>query len=218
MRKEKLWLLAVLSFGLFMVQSCKTESPEPIEEEEIIDPWTPDSLRLALNGIWRVEKVFLVQGADTFNLEEAGFDNQMFGYRKNILFRYQDLEIVFTPSDPFVDKEDRFKKHAEIHPIEYKNVNYTGLKHQWDETHNTYRLTVNSVGPPLWFPAGTAYLVKDRIVKYYSWQDAEKATAPSCLMYKVDTDHGTYLFELRQMWYFDKHPIMYDTHYYVVFP
>jgi len=219
MKREFLWLTTALML-FFALESCRhSETVEPLEqeEEEEIDYLTEDSLKRLVRGFWRLEQFLLVKGADTLDLEEIGVDHLLFPQRKHVIFDFQEYNVVIALAPNIKDTQERFKKPAELHVFPTRTMQPAVPLPRWDEEQKTMVIKSNG-GGLLHLPAGNAYLVKSKLVKYKNWKEEEAATVPSCQMYRVETNEGTYLFVLRQAHYYENAPIITSESIYVVFP
>ena len=201
------------------LESCKKNSIfEPQEQE--VDRWPKDSvMRVVEWGMWRIQKVFLVNNGDTADLAKTNFSSGNFDIRHEIALAFSHNSVpVWSLGAPVPDEENKFRKTADIHYFTERAIRSSDLSYTWNDYLNTLQIT--SVLPGLLqLPVGyTAHLIKSRIVVYSSYQEEEKATRPSCLMFRVDSPSGIYLFELRRVWKFENDPIFTQYARYVVFP
>ena len=204
------------------LEGCKPD-PAPLENgrhEEEVDLWPKDSVfKMVRTSLWRVQNVYHVNGNDTVNLAETGFTNRYFPERHEVVFGFYDDYLPIWPAGKATkDNEGKFRKPAEIHLFVDRSIDHSGVFHNWNDSLNTLELKPKAHS---WLNIPTnhaAYLEKSKIVVYKSYQEEEKASRPSCMVYRVNTDFGTYLFELRQVWRFQSHPAYQHFNYYVVFP
>jgi hypothetical protein len=217
MERRILWIIGSVLLS-YCVVSCKQEpTMDPLEE---VDSWTKDTvMKVVESSMWRVQHVFLVTGDDTVNLAETNFENRFLEMRHEIILGFWETYLPFwSAGEASADTEGKFKKTAEIHHFTERSVNSSDLRPSWNDTLNTLQVTSSNPGL-LQIPQGfTANLVKSRIVNYKSYQEEETATKPSCLLFEVKTNFGTYLFEMRQVWRYETDPIQNNFARYVVFP
>ena len=217
MKTKIVYLVATLLLCAAL-ESCKQE--QSVDPPEEVDSWTKDTvMKVVESSVWRVQHVFLVTGNDTTNLAETNFDNRFLEIRHEIILGFWETYLPFwSVGKASADTDGKFRKTAEIHHFTDRSVNSSDLHPSWNDTLNTLQVTSKNPGL-LQIPQGfTANLVKRRIVNYKSYQEEEIATKPSCLLFEVKTDIGTYLFEMRQVWRYETDPIQNNFARYVVFP
>ena len=216
----KTFHITYLFFLLIIISALHGCKKDSAVEPEDVDYWTKDSVMSMLDGrMWRVQTAYLISGKDTIDLAKSGFEQEAFAQRHRFIFSFIDQGVYdWAAGTTSPDLDGKFRKNAEIYRFTIKFGRYTGATYSWNDSLSTLQVNWAISGSPRFPIPYKAYLMKANTIVYKTYQEEEKATKSSCLMFKVDTESGTYLYELRQVWKFASDITLSFYDHYVVFP